>query len=133
VINVITKASEPVLLGKWLEPGQHINAAGSNSLIRRELDSEAIRRCDYITVDSRATAKNECGDLLPAAETGLVDWDALTEIGDVITGRAPKRTSANQITLYESHGMGIQDIYVAERLVQMARACNVGKDLPIGP
>ena len=132
IINVITKAAEPVLLGQWLEPGQHINAAGSNSLIRRELDEAAIRRCDYITVDARGTARNECGDLLPAVEKGLLHWETLTEIGDVISGRAPGRTSREQITLYESHGMGIQDLYVAERLVQMSRACGVGVDLPIG-
>lgn len=132
IINVITKASAPVLMGDWLEPGQHINAAGSNSLIRREIDMAAVKRCDYITVDSRGTARNECGDLLPAVENGLVDWDSLTELGDVIIGRAPSRASAEQITLYESHGMGIEDLYVAERLVQMARSQGVGIDLPIG-
>ena len=132
VVNVITKAAEPVLLGKWLEPGQHINAAGSNALTRRELDLAAIRRAEYITVDSRGTARNESGDLLPAVESGLIEWDTLTELGEVIVGRAPKRTVAGQITLYESHGMGIQDLYVAERVVQMARACGLGKDLPIG-
>ena len=132
IVNVITKASEPVLLGEWLEPGQHINAAGSNSLIRRELDEAAVKRADYITVDSRNTAKNECGDLLPLTETGFIDWDALTEIGEVITGRAPRRTSPDQITLYESHGMGVQDLYVATKLVELARAQGVGVDYPIG-
>ena len=131
IVNVITKAAEPVLRGQWLEAGQHINAAGSNSLIRRELDEAAVRRSDYVTVDSRGTARNESGDLLPLVEKGHLDWESLTEIGDVIAGRAPKRTSASQITLYESHGMGIQDLYVAERLVQMSRACGVGKDVPI--
>ena len=121
VINVMTKAADPVLLGEWLEPGQHINAAGSNSLIRRELDEAAIQRCDYITVDSRGTARNECGDLLQGVEKGLFEWDTLTEIGDVIAGRAPRRTTPAQITLYESHGMGIQDLYVADKLVQMSR------------
>lgn len=132
IVNVMTKAAEPVLLGEWLEPGQHINAAGSNSLIRRELDLAAIKRCDLITVDSRGTASNECGDLLPAVEGGLTEWEALTEIGEVIIGRAPRRTSSEQITLYESHGMGIQDLYVAERLVAMARSQGVGTDLPFG-
>ena len=132
IVNVITKAADPVLLGDWLEPGQHINAAGSNSLIRRELDETAVKRADYITVDSRATAKNESGDLLPLTETGFLDWDALTEIGDVITGRAPRRASPEQITLYESHGMGIQDLYVAARLVTLARERGVGADYPIG-
>jgi ornithine cyclodeaminase len=132
IINVMTKASEPVLRGEWLEPGQHINAAGSNSLIRREIDLASVERCDYITVDSRGTARNECGDLLPAVEKGLVDWDTLTEIGEVIIGHAPRRRSANQITLYESHGMGIQDLYVAHKLVALSRERGIGIDLPIG-
>ncbi|MGZ5142011.1 MAG: ornithine cyclodeaminase family protein [Burkholderiales bacterium] len=132
IINVMTKASEPVLHGEWLEPGQHINAAGSNSLIRREIDLASVERCDYITVDSRGTARNECGDLLPAVEKGLVDWDTVTEIGEVIIGHAPRRTSANQITLYESHGMGIQDLYVAHKLVALSRERSIGIDLPIG-
>ena len=132
IINVMTKASEPVLRGEWLEPGQHINAAGSNSLIRRELDLKAIERCNYITVDSRGTARSECGDLLPAVEKGIVDWDTLTEIGEVIIGHAPKRTSADQITLYESHGMGIQDLYVAHELIRLSRERGIGTDLPVG-
>ena len=132
VINVMTKASEPVLRGEWLEAGQHINAAGSNSLLRREIDEATVKRCNYITVDSRGTARNECGDLLPAVEKGLVDWDTVTEIGEVIIGHAPRRTSADQITLYESHGMGIQDLYVAHTLVALSRERGVGIDLPIG-
>jgi len=132
VINVMTKASDPVLLGEWLEPGQHINAAGSNSLQRRELDLAAVKRCDYITVDSRGTARKECGDLLAAVEQGLCDWDTLTEIGEVIAGRAPRRASRDQITLYESHGMGIQDLYVAHHLVEMAMKRKVGVELPVG-
>lgn len=132
IINVMTKAAEPVLLGAWLEPGQHINAAGSNSLQRRELDLDAVKRCDYVTVDSRGTARKECGDLLPAVESGLCDWDTLTEIGEVIAGRAPRRTSRDQITLYESHGMGIQDLYVAHHVLGLAKSRNVGIDLPVG-
>ena len=50
----------------------------------------------------------------------------------MITGRAPRRTSAGEITLYESHGMGIQDLYVATKLVELARAQGVGADYPIG-
>ncbi|HYH42143.1 MAG TPA: ornithine cyclodeaminase family protein [Burkholderiales bacterium] len=132
IVNTITKSATPVLLGEWLEPGQHVNAAGSNSLIRRELDQAAVTRSDYVTVDSRNTARNECGDLLALTEKGLLDWETLTEIGEVITGRAPRRTSPGQITLYESHGMGIQDLYCATKLVELARAQGVGADYPIG-
>ncbi len=132
IVNVITKSAEPVLKGEWLEPGQHINAAGANALSRRELDEAAIRRCDVITVDARGTARNECGDLLSAVEKGLLRWETLAEIGEVITGRAPGRTSQEQITLYESHGMCIQDIYVGARVLALARERGVGVDLPVG-
>jgi ornithine cyclodeaminase len=132
IVNVITKAAEPVLLGAWLEPGQHINAAGSNALTRRELDAAAIVRCTRIAVDARATARNECGDLLPLIEKGLLDWDALPELGEIITGRIPGRTSRDDITLYESHGMGIQDIYTGHHIFEVARQQNIGIELPVG-
>lgn len=132
IVNVITQSAVPVLRGEWLEPGQHINAAGSNALSRQEIDLEAVKRCDLITVDSRETARRECGDLLPAVERGLLRWDALTDIGEVLAGLRPGRTAAGQITLYESHGMGVQDIYVGKHLLDLARAGNIGVDLPIG-
>lgn len=132
VVNVITKSAEPVLQGNWLEPGQHVNAAGSNALSRRELDEEAVKKCDIVTVDSRGTARNECGDLLPAIEKGWHRWETLTEIGEVIAGRAAGRSSARQITLYESHGMGIQDLYAGARVSALARERGIGTDLPVG-
>ena len=132
IINVITKASTPVLLGAWLTAGQHINAAGSNSLARRELDEAAVRRSTRIVVDSLNTARNECGDLLPLAETGLIDWDALPELGEVITGRLPGRRSKDDITLYESHGMAVQDLYTGKFVLDAALKNNIGLDLPVG-
>ena len=132
IVNVITKSSEPVLKGEWLEPGQHINAAGSNALSRREIDNATVRKCDVITVDGRGTAEKECGDLLPAVEKGWLRWNYLTEIGEVIAGKAPGRTSAKQITLYESHGMGLQDLWVGVKMLKLARERGVGTDLPVG-
>jgi ornithine cyclodeaminase/alanine dehydrogenase-like protein (mu-crystallin family) len=132
IVNVITKAATPVLLGEWLEPGQHVNAAGSNSIIRRELDEAAVRRCTVVVVDSRNTARNECGDLLPLVENGHLDWNTVSELGEVIVGRIAGRRAREDVTLYESHGMAVQDIYVAGRLLQIAREEHVGTDLPIG-
>lgn len=131
VVNVITKSATPVLDGDWLEPGQHINAAGSNALSRREIDAKTIARAALITVDSRGTARKECGDLLAAVETGKLGWDTLTEIGEVLAGRAPGRTHKDDITLYESHGMGIQDVYTAAKMLELARSRSVGAALPM--
>lgn len=131
VINLVTKAVTPVLPGEWLEPGQHINAAGSNSLIRRELDEAAVRRCAVVAVDARGTARNECGDLLPLVEKGFLDWNTLPELGEVILGRSPGRTANDEITLYESQGMAVQDIYVGASLLGLAREQGIGVELPI--
>ena len=122
IINVITKSASPVLKGAWLSPGQHINAAGANALSRAEIDDETVKRCDYITVDSRGTAQKECGDLISSFEKGIIQWDYLTEVGDIYAGKALKRSTREQITLYESHGMGIQDIYAAAKAIEIAKS-----------
>jgi ornithine cyclodeaminase len=129
IVNVITPSATPVLLGAWLEAGQHVNAAGSNMLTRRELDLAAMRRCDLIVVDSRETARKECGDLLPLVESGLARWDALPEIGEIAAGMRPGRTSDGQVTLYESHGMAIQDLYVAAKVLELARTQGLGRKI----
>jgi len=122
ILNVITKSATPVLAGAWLAPGQHVNAAGANQLSRRELDTETVQRCDLITVDSRDTARRECGDFLPLVESGSLQWESLTEIGDIMAGLQAGRVSNEQITLYKSHGMAVQDLYVAARVLELVRA-----------
>jgi len=131
VVNIMTKSATPVIDGDWLQPGQHVNAAGSNALSRAEIDAKTVARCNLITVDSRGTARNECGDLVAAVETGRLSWDTLTEIGEVIAGRMPGRANKDDITLYESHGMGIQDVYTAATLLDLARSRKVGTELPM--
>ena len=131
VVNIMTKSATPVIDGDWLQPGQHVNAAGSNALSRAEIDAKTVARCALITVDSRGTARNECGDLVAAVETGRLSWDTLTEIGEVIAGRMPGRATRDDITLYESHGMGIQDVYTAAALLDLARSRKVGTELPM--
>lgn len=132
IVNVITRSRTPAMRGEWLEPGQHINAAGSNAIDRQEIDQKSVERCDVITVDARGTAMNECGDLAPLVEQGKLNWSDLTEIGDVITGKAAGRTNDQQISLFESQGMGLQDLYVAAEVLKIAREKKVGIDLPIG-
>ena len=127
----ITNARDPVVNGEWIGEGAHINAAGSNSLVRKEIDGEAVRKCGLITVDSREQAQLECGDLLVAAERGAVNWETLTELGDVVSGRAPGRTSETQITLFESQGLAIQDVATAMRIYELAREQNLGQEIDI--
>jgi len=131
IINLVTKAITPVLSGDLVEPGQHMNAAGSNALSRREIDEKAVQRADRIVVDARSTARNECGDLLPLVERGLLQWELLPELGEVIAGRESGRSSPDDFTLYESHGMALQDIYCGAHVLELARAQGIGIDLPM--
>ena len=132
IISTITTASAPLFDAAWLEPGAHINAAGSNSLIRREVGEDVLKVSSPIVVDSVDSALREAGDLLPILEKGRLSKRQLIELGDVILGRHPGRSKAEDITLFESQGMAIQDISVAIRLETLAREQNVGIELPYG-
>ena len=131
VVITITNSRDPVVKGEWIAEGAHINAAGSNSLVRKELDNDAIRKSDLITVDSREQARLECGDLLLAAERGAVSWETVTDLGDVVSGKTPGRTSNTQITLFESQGLAIQDIATAIKLYELALEQGLGQHIDI--
>ncbi len=130
ILVTITNSSQPVLLGEWLHPGVHINAAGGNSLLRQELDVEAVRRADLIYTDSLSQSKLESADLFQAAERGAITWEQVEELGKVVSGRSPGRTSLQQITLFESHGIALWDIAVASLLYSRAIEMQVGVELP---
>jgi ornithine cyclodeaminase len=130
IVVTITTANTPLFDGDWLEPGAHVTAAGSNALIRREIDEKAVGRAGVICVDSRATALREAGDLLPALEKGRLHEGQLVELGELLCGLRPGRTGPEQITLFESQGMAIQDLAMAVRLVALAREQGIGAELP---
>jgi ornithine cyclodeaminase len=132
IINVMTRAQTPVFDGKLLEPGQHVNAAGINAIDRREIDLETIKRSSVVVVDSRQVAQNESGDLLPAFEAGLLQWENIPDLGDILIGRRQGRTSGDEITLFESHGMCIEDLYTGKHVLEVALQNNIGTDLAIG-
>jgi ornithine cyclodeaminase len=132
IVSTVTTATTPLFDAKWLEPGTHINAAGSNSLIRREIGEDVLKICRPIVVDSVETAVKEAGDLLPLLEKGRLSERQLVELGEVIVGRHPGRATPEDITLFESQGMAIQDLAVAVRLEAMAREQRLGVGLPYG-
>jgi ornithine cyclodeaminase/alanine dehydrogenase-like protein (mu-crystallin family) len=121
---------EPVIIGDWLEPGMHINAAGANSLARRELDDAAVMRCSIIAADAVDQAKIECADLVMPIDSGILSWDAVLELGQVVTGKASGRASANDITLFESQGIALEDVAVAAHIFERAKTEGVGEALP---
>lgn len=114
IVTTITGSKEPVVLGDWLEPGCHINAAGSNHIRRREIDAAAVGRADLATTDSIEQARVEAGDIVHAAAEGTFVWSDLVELGAIAAGRARGRKSDSQITLFESQGLAAQDLVAAE-------------------
>ena len=122
ILVTITSAREPVLKGEWLTPGVHINAAGSNALIRRELDDAAVLRCDRIVADALDQARIEAGDLLPLTERGALHWGQVRSLGEVVTGRFPGRAGDQEITLFKSLGLAVEDIAAAAVVYERAKA-----------
>ncbi|GAA5179288.1 ornithine cyclodeaminase family protein [Niveibacterium umoris] len=130
IVVTITSSPKPLFDGNWLPAGCHVNAAGSNALIRRELDEAAVARADLIAVDTRATALREAGDLLPLLEKGRLAEGRLVELGDIIAGFRPARTDARMVTLFESQGLAIQDLALGVEVLSRARDAKLGTPLP---
>lgn len=129
VVIVMTSANRPVLNGEWLSEGMHINAAGANHWMRRELDGEAVRRSDVIVADDIEQAKLECGDLIYPAELGSIRWEQVRSLADVVGGSAPGRNSDADITLFESQGLAVQDITTGIRVYQLALERGIGSEI----
>jgi ornithine cyclodeaminase/alanine dehydrogenase-like protein (mu-crystallin family) len=124
IVITATTSREPVLAGAWLAQGTHINAVGSNFLGKAELDPAAVRRCATVVVDSKDQARLEAGDFQQPLEDGSLHWSDVRELGQVIVGRFPGRRHPQDITLFKSLGIGLEDVAVAARV--HARALELG-------
>jgi alanine dehydrogenase len=131
ILITSTTSKEPVVEGGWLERGVHINAIGVNFAQKRELDSESVRRSEIIAADSVEQSKVEAGDLIQAFGEDASRWAAVRELADIVAGRTPGRTGRDQITLFKSNGIAIEDIVVAGRVYEMARERKMGREVPM--
>ncbi len=131
VLITITSSSEPVFEDEHLDDGVHVNAAGSNSIARQELPTRTVVGADRIVVDSEAQARAEAGDLVTAMEIGLVSWEAVRELGDVVAGYAPGRESSEDTTVFESLGLAVQDVSLGALALERAEEQGVGRDVPL--
>jgi len=112
VVVTVTNSRTPVLDGEWLSPGAHINAVGAPRPDWRELDDETLRRA-RLYVDSREAAVEESGDVIAAGQ-------AFAELGEVVTGAQPARESAEEITLFKSLGLAVEDMATADLVYRKA-------------
>src|SRR5262249_20196663 len=127
LIITATTSREPVLNGHWIAEGTHLNAVGSNFLGKVEMDAVTVRRCDAIVEDSKDQARLEAGDFVQALEEGSIHWVDIHELGQVIVGRYTGRAHAQDVTLFKSLGIAIEDVAVAARVFAKAQAAGVGR------
>lgn len=121
LVCTVTSSREPVLRGGWLAPGAHVNAAGACFRDSRELDGEAVRRARLFT-DCRESCENEAGDYLIARREGAIPGTHLLgEIGEVFTGKLTGRVSRDDVTVYESLGIALEDLAAAHFILRRAR------------
>lgn len=129
IIVTVTNSETPVLFGDWLARPALIVAAGANHWYKRELDTGVIERSGLIVVDEMEQAKVEGGNLLYAIAKGVLTWDRVEELGEVVNGRIPVPDPRTSTILFESHGLAINDMAMAAKTYELARAQGIGTEI----
>jgi len=130
IVVTATTSREPVFAGEDLAPGTLVCAAGSNWLNKAEIDVRTVRRASRVVCDDIAACKHEAGDLQPALREGVFQWETAVSLGDVIAGKADGRKSPDEIVLFKSVGLAMEDIALAAEVLKRARAAGIGTLLP---
>jgi ornithine cyclodeaminase/alanine dehydrogenase-like protein (mu-crystallin family) len=131
IVTTITNSREPVLKGEWLQPGRHINAAGGNMLLRRELDDESVLRANRIVLDSIEQAKIEAGEFVGVIETGRRRWESFVELRDVVAGLKSGRNAPTDVTLFKSLGVALEDVAIGKLAYERALERRFGRTLDL--
>jgi alanine dehydrogenase len=131
LVVTATTAQQPILRFEWLKPGAHINAVGSHRPDSRELDGPTLAHSKLI-VDSREAIMAECGDILLAIkEKNITESHIHAEIGEVLAGTKSGRSDSDEVTLYKSVGIAIQDVATAQLVHHKALKFKVGTNVEI--
>jgi ornithine cyclodeaminase/alanine dehydrogenase len=132
VLCTLTPSRTPLVRGAWFRPGLHVNAVGAPPRSdHREIDTDGIRS-SRVVVDSFAAAAQSSGDvLIPLAEGAISHEHFRDELGQIISGARPARTHPDEITLYNSTGIGTQDIATARLVVSSARRAGIGTEIAL--
>ena len=126
IVTAVTNAPEPVIAGRWLHPGVHLNLVGAHAPEHREADSETARRA-RIYVDSLEAAMSEAGDIIIPLEQGDIDESMIIgELGCVLNGEIAGRQDNDQVTLYKSLGLAAQDLFAADYVYRKALETGAG-------
>ena len=131
IVVAASSSGEPIFEGSWLAPGTHINGIGSHSPNTRELDTVTIQRSKVVP-DLAAACLVEAGDLIMPIKEGAITEDHIhASLGEVVAGLKPGRESDEEITLFKSVGLAVQDAATAAQVYDLARAAGVGVEIEI--
>jgi len=129
IVVTATSAVDPVLRREWLKPGAHVNVIGGRPPTMRELDVATVADSAFY-VDRRESAEKEAFDYRDALEAGAIGHDHIRgEIGEVLIGKAPGRQSPDELTVFRSLGLAVEDLAAAEYVVRRAREDGVGVEV----
>jgi ornithine cyclodeaminase len=132
LICTTTSSPDPILLGEYLSGGAHINAVGSSVPFARELDTAAVTRA-MLFVDRRESTLNEAGDfIIPKKEGAIGDNHIQGEIGEIVIGKIQGRKTPEEITLFKSLGLAIEDIASADHIYRKALSKGIGTLVELG-
>jgi len=129
IVITATSARDPILMGQWLSEGTHLNIVGSNFLGKAEVDTETIRRANLLTIDSIEQGRLEAGDYARAFQEGAKSWADVICFSRVLSGRTPGRESDADITIFKSLGLGIEDVAVGAKVLELAKAAGLGRKI----
>jgi len=132
VVVLATSAREPVIRRDWLVPGAHVNAVGASIPSARELDTETVAD-SALYCDSRESLRNEAGEYLLALEEGAITGEnhVRGELGEVLAGIVPGRRSDDELTVFRSLGLAVEDLAAAECAVAAARRMGIGTEVEL--
>lgn len=134
LVVAATNTNEPIVDGRWLAPGAHVISivSGDDKFQRRELDDETLRRAAIVVAHSKQVARDQNqGDLSSPVNSGILSWEQIHDLSELIAGRAPCRTHRDQITVFKNNvGLGLQFAAVAGRVYELAQRAGVGRKLP---
>lgn len=143
IVVAATSSNAPVLDGRWLKAGVHLTSIVVSNIglkrggfvprMRQELDDDSMRRAEVIGVNSRETIRvDQPGDFIERLEKGIITWDKIVEVGEVLNGLKPGRIRPDQITLFKNTGgVGISDVAIGGLLYNAAKEKGLGLKLPI--
>lgn len=128
IVSTITTSRQPVIRYDWLSRGVHVNAVGANALDRRELDADTVLNADVLVVDDLDQARLEAAEIVDLANAGKLSWSNVSDLAALATGQTGRK-SREELTLFKSLGVGLQDIAIAELVYLRALEAGLGRNI----